>query len=50
MLLDGSIKENVDGNVYIYIYKLKPGCLPPSASFKVVKIDFLTYLLVVADP
>jgi hypothetical protein len=48
MLLDGSIKENVDGNVYIY--KLKPGCLPPSASFKVIEIDFLTYLLVVADP
>jgi hypothetical protein len=46
MLLDGSIKEhNVDGHVYI-----KPGCLPQSASFKVIELDFLTYLLIVAEP
>jgi hypothetical protein len=47
MLLDGSIKEhNVDGHVYI---NKKPGCLPQSASFKVIELDFLTYLLVVAE-
>jgi hypothetical protein len=26
------------------------GCLPKSASFKVIELDFLTYLLFVADP
>jgi hypothetical protein len=49
MLLDGSIKEHiVDGHVCVYIY-IKPGCLPPSASFKVIELDFLTYLLTVAE-
>jgi hypothetical protein len=32
--------------VYIYI----PGCLPQSASFQIIELDFLTYLLVVAEP
>jgi hypothetical protein len=32
--------------VYIYI----PGCLPQIASFKVVELDFLRYLLVVVEP
>jgi hypothetical protein len=53
MLLDGSIKEhNVDGHVCVcvYVYIYKPGCLPQSASFKVMELDFLTYLLVVAEP
>jgi hypothetical protein len=49
MLLDGSIKEhNVDSHVCVYIYK--PGCLLESASFKVTELDFLTYLLIVAEP
>jgi hypothetical protein len=48
MLLDGSIKEhNVDGHVCVCVYIYKPGCLPQSASFKVVELDFLTYHIVV---
>jgi hypothetical protein len=27
-----------------------PGCLPQSASFKVVELDFLTYFIVVVEP
>jgi hypothetical protein len=49
MLLDGSIKEhNVDSNGTSTM--LQPGCLSQSASFKVVELDFLTYLIVVAEP
>ena len=53
MLLDIPIKEcNVDGhiNIYIYIYNKRSGCLPQSASFKVIELDFLTYLLIDAKP
>jgi hypothetical protein len=51
MSLEGSIKEhNVDSHVCVCVYIYKLGCLPRSASFKVVELDFLTYLLVVAKP
>ena len=43
MLLDVPIKEcNVDGHKYKRL-----GCLPQSASFKVIELDFLTYFYVV---
>ena len=42
MLLDIPIKEcNVDGHI-----KKRSGCLPQSASFKVIELDFLTFKLV----
>ena len=51
MLLDIPIKEcNVDGHINIYIYNKRSGCLPQSTSFKVIELDFLTYLLIDAKP
>ena len=52
MLLDGSIKEhNVDGRIIcIYRYIKRIGLPPASASFKVIELDFLTYLFIVAKP
>ena len=45
MLVDIPIKEcNVDG--HINIYNKRSGCLPQSASFRVIELDFLTYLLI----
>ena len=45
MLLDIPIKEcNVDGHINIYRIK-DQGCLPQSASFKVIELDFLTFKL-----
>ena len=49
MLLDIPIKEcNVDG--HINILNKRSGCLPQSASFRVIELDFLTYLLIDAKP
>jgi hypothetical protein len=51
MLLDVSFGDhNVDShNIYKHKQK-KTGCIPQSASFGVIELDFLTYQLMVVKP
>jgi hypothetical protein len=50
LLVVSFLDHNVDGhNIYKHKQK-KMGCLLQSASFRVIELDFLTYLLVVVKP